>query len=135
MKRKTRAATVDGLIIKDNKLLLVKRGKEPYQGFWALPGGYVEWHETCEEAVVREISEETQLATQVKNIIGVYSAPSRSPHHTISIGYLLKILSGEIQKSEESSDIGWFPLDCLPPLAFDHKNIVDDYLEGIKNGK
>lgn len=57
IKRKGRAVTVDGLIIKEGKILLVKRNHEPYEGFRAIPGGFVEWDETCEERVVREVEE------------------------------------------------------------------------------
>ena len=129
MERKVRPVTVDGLIIKEGKTLLVKRNNEPYFGFWAIPGGYVEWEETCEEAVVREVKEETNLKTGIKSMVGVYSDPSRSPYHTITVAYLLEILGGEVKKSEEATDINWFPLDNLPPLAFDHKEIIKDYVE------
>lgn len=125
--RKIRAVTVDGLIIREGKILLVKRNHEPYFGFWAIPGGYVELNETCEEAVVREVKEETNLKTKIKNLIGVYSGPSRSPHHTITAAYLLEIISGEVRKSREATEIGWFPLNNLPSLAFDHEEIIADY--------
>lgn len=129
MREAVRPATADGLIIKESKILLVKRNHEPYEGFWAIPGGFVEQEETCEEAVIREVREETGLKTKIKEFIGVYSAPSRSPEHTIALAYLLEILGGEVKKSEEATDIQWFPLDDLPPLAFDHRKIIDDYLK------
>ena len=56
-----RGVSVDGVIIRDNKILLIKRGNEPFKGFWALPGGYVDWNESTEEAVAREMMEETGL--------------------------------------------------------------------------
>lgn len=129
MDRKVRPATADGLVIKDGKILLVKRNHEPYKGFWAIPGGYVEWDETFEEAVVREVREETGLKTKIKIFIGVYSAPSRSPEHTITVAYLLEVLSGKVKKSEEATDIEWFGFDNLPPLAFDHEQIIKDCLK------
>lgn len=129
MRKAVRPATADGLIIKKGKILLVKRNHEPYFGFWAIPGGFVEQEETCEEAVVREVREETGLKTKIKEFIGVYSAPSRSPEHTITVAYLLEIMGGKVRKSEEATDIQWFPLDDLPPLAFDHRKIIDDYLK------
>ncbi|MDP3998924.1 MAG: NUDIX hydrolase [bacterium] len=132
MERKVRPATADGLVIKDGKTLLVERNNEPYKGFWAIPGGYVEWGETFEEAVVREVREETNLETRIKSMVGVYSDPHRSPDHTITVAYLLEILGGEVKKSEEATDIGWFPLNDLPPLAFDHRQIIDDCLAKIR---
>lgn len=132
MREAVRPATADGLIIKESKILLVKRNHEPYEGFWAIPGGYVERGETCEEAVIREVREETGLKTRVKEFIGVYSAPSRSPEHTITVAYLLEILSGEVKKSEEATDIRWFSLDGLPSLAFDHQEIVNNFVSKVK---
>lgn len=129
MERKVRAVTVDGLVIKEGKILLVKRNHEPYFGFWAIPGGFVEWGETCEEAVAREIKEETGFEAEVKNLFAVYSAPGRDPRQTITIAYSLEVKGGKMEKSEEATDIGWFPLDKLPPLAFDHSQIISDWLK------
>ena len=129
MKREVRPVTTDGLVIKEGRILLVKRNHEPYFGFWAIPGGFVEQEETCEEAVVREVEEETNLKTAIKSMVGVYSDPYRSPDHTITVAYLLEILGGEVQKSDEATDIGWFPLNNLPPLAFDHRKIIEEYLK------
>lgn len=129
--RKTRAVTADGLVIQKEKILLVRRNHGPYKGFWAIPGGYVELGETCEEAVVREIREETGLETKIKRIMGVYSAPSRDPRQTITVAYLLEIKSGRVQKSEEATDIKWFSLNKLPPLAFDHQEIIKDCVKKL----
>lgn len=123
---KFRAVTVDGLIIKEGKILLVKRKRQPYKGLWAIPGGYLEFGETCEEAVVREVGEETGLKTKIKDFVGVYSTPSRHPQQAISVAYLLEIVGGKVKKGQEATDIGWFPLDNLPPLAFDHREIISD---------
>lgn len=128
MERQIRAVTVDGLVVNDGQILLVKRGKNPYQGFWAIPGGYVEFGETCEEAVIRETKEETGLATAVKKLLGIYSAPGRDPRQTITVAYLLEVRGGMVEKSDEATDIGWFSLNKLPPLAFDHGDMVHDYL-------
>lgn len=124
--RKTRAVTADGLVIQKEKILLVRRNHGPYEGFWAIPGGYVELGETCEEAVLREVEEETGLKTKIKDFVGVYSAPSRDPKQTITVAYLLAIKDGTVQKSEEATDIKWFSLNKLPPLAFDHQKIIKD---------
>lgn len=127
MRRNTRPVTVDGLIIKEGKILLVKRDHEPYRGFWAIPGGFVELGETCEEAVLREVKEETGLQTKIKKLLGVYSTPGRDPRQTITVAYLLEVRGGKVKKSDEATEIGWFVLNNLPPLAFDHREIVADY--------
>ena len=91
--------TVDGIILKDEKILLIKRKNDPFKDMWALPGGFVEYNEKCEDAVVREVSEETGLKTNIKKIFGVYSDPSRDPRgHTISIIYILDIIDGDLKK-------------------------------------
>ena len=67
------ALTVDAVWIRSGKVLLVRRGKPPFRGFWAFPGGFVELHETVEEALVRELREETGLSGHPVKIVGVYS--------------------------------------------------------------
>lgn len=127
MVRKIRAVTVDGLVVKEDKILLVKRSHPPYQDFWAIPGGYVEFGETCEEATIREVEEETGLKTKIKTLIGVYSKPQRHPQQAISVAYLLEIIGGKVKKSQEAKEIGWFSLYSLPPLGFDHAKIIADW--------
>lgn len=121
-----RGVTVDGLIIQKGEILLVKRDNEPYRGFWAIPGGKLEFDETCEEAVLREVEEETGLKTEIKSLIGVYSAPRRHPKQLISAAYFLTVKGGKVRKSKEATEIGWFPLNDLPVLAFDHRKMIDD---------
>lgn len=120
---------VDGIIIRKGKLVLVQRAYEPYEGRYALPGGFVEPGERTEEAVVREALEETGLRTAVKRLIGVYSSPDRDPRgHVVSSVYELKVLGGKLRGSDEVKSIRSFALTNLPKLAFDHSKIVKDYL-------
>ena len=124
--------TVDGAIIKEDMVLLIKRKNDPFKGKWALPGGFVEYGETVEDAVIREINEETGLRTNIKKIFGIYSDPNRDPRgHTISIVYLLDILSGKLKGSDDASEAKFFKLDRLPDLSFDHKNIINDILRSL----
>ncbi|MEA2053695.1 MAG: NUDIX hydrolase [Candidatus Thermoplasmatota archaeon] len=119
--------TVDGVVIKDKKILLIKRKNDPFKGRWALPGGFVEYGETVEEAVVREVKEETGLETTVQSLLGVYSDPDRDPRgHTVSIAYLLSVKKGLPKGGDDASDTKFFDLNALPPLAFDHAQIVRD---------
>ncbi len=120
--------TVDGILVENEKLLLVKRGREPFKGYYALPGGFVEYGEKTEDAIVREFKEETGLDVKVSRLIGVYSDPSRDPRgHTISVVYELKKVGGPLKGGDDASEATFIPLNKLPDLAFDHNKIVEDY--------
>ncbi|XRO74697.1 NUDIX domain-containing protein [Methanocaldococcus sp. 28A] len=122
------AVAVDGIIVKDNKILLIKRKNNPFKGCYALPGGFVECGETVKEAVVREIREETGLITKVKSLLGVYSSPDRDPRgHVISIVFILDVIGGELKAGDDAKEAEFFDLNNLPKLAFDHKKIIEDY--------
>jgi 8-oxo-dGTP diphosphatase len=121
--------TVDGVIVEEGKILLIKRGNEPYKGLWALPGGFVEYGETTEKAVVREVKEETGLLCNIVKLVGVYSDPDRDPRgHTVSVVYMLKVSTGHISAGDDAVKACWFPVDELPEVAFDHSIIIKDAL-------
>ncbi|MBI3981039.1 NUDIX hydrolase [Candidatus Microgenomates bacterium] len=121
---------VDGIIVKDRQILLAKRTIEPFLGFWCLPGGRMNTGETCEEAVVREMIEETGLKCEIIKLLGVYSRPGRDPRgHTVTVAYLLKPVSGELKGNFESSELKFFDLDKIPTnLGFDHRTIIKEAL-------
>ena len=121
--------TVDGIILKDEKILLVKRKNDPFKGKWALPGGFVEYGEKTEDAVAREVLEETGLKTTVDKTIGVYSDPNRDPRgHTITVVYRLNIKGGELKSGDDASDAKFFDVNQLPELSFDHDKIIENAL-------
>lgn len=121
--------TVDAVIERNGEILLVKRGNPPFEGMHALPGGFVDSGETVEEAVVREMSEETGLRTEVVRVLGVYSDPKRDPRgHTVSVVFELKAKGGVPKAGDDAAEAAFFPLDRLPPLAFDHCRVVRDYM-------
>ncbi|MCD6448613.1 MAG: NUDIX hydrolase [Thermoplasmata archaeon] len=123
---------VDGVLIKGDKILLIRRKNEPFKGKWALPGGFVEYGETVEEAVLREFEEEVGLKARIKKLLGVYSKPDRDPRgHVISIVFLLDA-EGEAKAGDDAADARFFPLDNLPPLAFDHEEIIRDAIHAMK---
>lgn len=127
--------TVDGILSSDEGILLIKRKSEPYAGYYALPGGFVNMGERVEEAVLREIQEETGLVTEIVRLSGVYSDPSRDPRgHTVSVVYVLKKISGKRCAGDDASEARCFSFKKLPPLAFDHQKIIDDYLK-VENKK
>ena len=125
--------TVDGIIIHQKKLVLIKRANPPFKGKYALPGGFVEYNEKVEDAVVREIAEETGLITKIKSLCGVYSDPNRDPRgHTVSAVFELKVKSGKLKSGSDAKEAKLFSLDKIPGLAFDHDLIVGDYLKKHK---
>jgi len=131
---KVPSLAVDGIIIKDKKILLIKRKNEPFAGMYALPGGFVEYGETVEHSIEREILEETGLVSRVDRIVGVYSSPERDPRgHTISIAYIMKIVDGKAKAGDDAMDLKFFSIDKIPVLAFDHNIIINDALRLLNN--
>lgn len=133
MRYKSPKVTTDGVIIKDRKILLIKRKNKPYKDKWALPGGFIEYGEKVEESVVREVYEETGLKTKIIDLFGVYSDPNRDPRgHTITIVYLLEILDGKLKSGDDAADLKFFNLKKLPDLSFDHNIIIKDIIRRNK---
>ena len=121
--------TVDIIIETPKGIILVKR-KNPPHG-WALPGGFVDYGETLEEAAVREAKEETSLNVKLVSVLGAYSDPKRDPrHHTISYVFIARS-RGKAKASDDALEIGAFDRNSLPKnLAFDHDKILQDYFSG-----
>ncbi len=119
---------VDGLVLQDGRLVAVRRKYDPHQGQFCLPGGMVEYGETVEEAVVREVREETGLVTEVEELVGVYSAPGRDPRgHVISLAFALRTVGGELRSGSDAAGVDLLDLDDLPEMGFDHNAIVGDF--------
>ncbi|MCX7784976.1 MAG: NUDIX hydrolase [candidate division WOR-3 bacterium] len=119
--------TVDIIIEYQGKIVLIKRNNPPWG--WALPGGFVEYGETVESAAVRESKEETGLDLLELNQFHTYSDPTRDPRgHTVSVVFTAKG-AGVLKAGDDAKDIGLFSLEDLPPLAFDHQKILQDYAE------
>ncbi len=135
MKPRTPALTVDGIILKETLVLLVQRKYEPFQGQWALPGGFVEYGEKTEDAVLREVFEETGLRVKIRSLLGVYSDPHRDPRgHTVTVAYLLDPSGGALHAGDDAGSVKFFKLDELPALAFDHAQIVKDAFKRVDDG-
>jgi ADP-ribose pyrophosphatase YjhB (NUDIX family) len=121
--------TVDAIIEIDNGIILIKR-KNPPAG-WAIPGGFVDYGETLEEAAIREMKEETSLDINLGRQFHTYSNPDRDPrHHTVSTIFIATA-TGNPEAADDAIDIGIFTKDNLPEdIAFDHRQILGDYFEG-----
>jgi 8-oxo-dGTP diphosphatase len=125
---KTPLLAVDAVILFRDGIVLIRRENPPYQGCYALPGGFVEVGETVENAVKREAREETGLEIELMGLVGVYSDPKRdSRGHVVSIAYLAKG-KGELVSGSDARSAEIFLQESLPPLAFDHDKIVGDAL-------
>lgn len=125
------AVTTDIVIftIRDGrlKLLLIKRGGEPYQGRWALPGGFVEMDEDLEASARRELEEETGVSGVYLEQLYTFGRPDRDPRErVITVAYYALIPSDQVrlQAATDAEAVGWFAFEELPPLAFDHDEIV-----------
>lgn len=126
MNHNTPSLTVDTVILFKNKLVLVKRKNPPYQGKFALPGGFVEIGESTEKAAAREAFEETGLSVEILKLIGVYSDPERDPRrHTVSVCYLAKGY-GDLKSGSDAAAVELVELDSIPDLAFDHNKMIND---------
>jgi 8-oxo-dGTP diphosphatase len=123
------SVTADGIVVKGNKLLLIKRGRDPYKGAYALPGGFLEYGERAEDCIVREVREETGLATEVVDLVGLYSDPDRDPRgHFVTAVYHLRAVGGRLRAGDDAESAEWVPMDRLPRFAFDHDKVVKDFL-------
>lgn len=121
--------TVDIIIEYQGGVVLIER-KNPPHG-WAIPGGFVDYGESLEEAAVREAGEETGLEVELLRQFHTYSDPGRDPRqHTISTVFIAKG-SGTLRPADDARDAGVFAEGDLPgDIAFDHRRILEDYFKG-----
>ncbi len=130
------SVTADVIInYKDEGIVLVRRKREPFKDFWAIPGGFLnKGRESVEEAAVREIKEETDLEIDkdALELLGIYSEPQRDPRdHTVSVVYYANVESGNIKGGDDALEARVF--NKIPEkLAFDHSKMLGDYYEKIK---
>jgi 8-oxo-dGTP diphosphatase len=116
--------------------LLIERGREPYRGAWALPGGFVRIAESLDDAARRELLEETGLDCAAVGQIGAFGAPGRDPRErVISIAYLavVRMDSVTLRAGTDAAHALWWPSDSLPSLAFDHAEILSRARERLRD--
>ena len=131
------AVTADMIVLTDEsvpKILLIQRGNEPFKGCWAFPGGFMNMDETTEQCARRELKEETGLEIGEIKQVGAYSAVDRDPRgRTVTVAYITHIPQIlPVTGLDDAAEAKWWPINALPPLAFDHAQILHDALRRSK---
>ncbi len=118
-------------------VLMVLRRRWPYEGYWAVPGGFINMDESLEQAARRELEEETGVRNIYLEQLYTFGSPQRDPRtRVISVAYIAIVRADvqELHVSDESSDVRWFPVRALPEkLAFDHEDIVSYALSRLRS--
>ncbi len=129
------ALTTDVLVVAGGtppRVLLIRRGRPPFAGHWAIPGGFLEPNERLIECAVRELAEETGIRVDPERLVlvGIYDAPGRDPRgRVITVAYATTLPQVvPVRGGDDADRAAWFPIDRLPPLAFDHADIIRDSL-------
>ena len=130
----TTDCVIFGYDVKDGlSVLLIKRGIEPFKDHWAFPGGFIRMDEDAETGARRELREETGLETRCIEQFGCFSEINRDPRdRVITIAYYALVKKSEVAGGDDASEAHWFPIDNVPPLAFDHDRILRVALKTLK---
>ena len=131
------AVTADCVVMtkeENTRVLLIERGFDPFKGCWAFPGGFMNMDETTEQCAIRELEEETGLKVSDIHQIGAYSKVDRDPRgRTITVAYLALVDAPiAVTGQDDAAKARWLPIDALPPLAFDHEDIMRDAIAWYK---
>ena len=127
--------TVDAAWVSAGSVLLIRRRHPPFEGRWALPGGFVEPKETVEEAVIRELKEETGLKPTSFELLGVYSKVGRDPRGpTVTVAFWMRGKPKQPTGGSDAAEARWIPLSEAHGLAFDHDEIVADAERAARRG-
>ena len=114
-------------------VLLIERGNDPYKGCWAFPGGFLNMDESALEGAKRELYEETGLSDAYIHQFHAFSAPDRDPRErVISIAYFALVRLTDVKAGDDAAKAQWFPLDEIPPLAFDHDKMLREALKALR---
>ena len=130
------AVTVDIVILSGEvpDVLLIQRKHPPFEGYWALPGGFIEMEESLEVSALRELEEETGVTNVPLTEVGAFGDPLRDPRgRVITIAYAAVVEKPlNIKAGSDASEASWFPSTELPRLAFDHSQIIRKALDKLK---
>lgn len=115
------------------RILLIRRGAEPFQGKWAFPGGFMKIDETAEECAIRELEEETGLKEAEIEQLHTFTAVDRDPRErVITVAYMAIVDLAEVKGGDDAAEARWFLLNEIPELAFDHREILEMALAKLK---
>ena len=129
------SVTADGLVVKGRKVLLIRRRNEPFKGEYALPGGFLEYGETMEDCVIREVREETGIVSEIVGLFGVFSDPRRDPRgHFVTTVYHMRPKGGKLKAGDDAASAKWVDMNDLPRMAFDHGDIISKFAESGMRG-
>lgn len=106
------------VIIRDGKILLVKRGVEPKKGLWSLPAGFIEVDETVQQCAIREVKEETGLDIELTGVLNVYTIFDDPRYVCLLVVYKANIKGGILKPGDDADATEYFPPHALPPIAF-----------------
>jgi 8-oxo-dGTP diphosphatase len=136
MYKKNVGMSADIIIEREDEIILIKRGNDPFEGKTALPGGILEENETVEQTAVREAKEETGMDVELTEILGVYSEPGRDPRGpTVGIVFIANPMGGELKGGDDAAEAFWINVNEIDfdDLAFDHAKIIEDYIKWKEN--
>lgn len=130
----TTDCVIFGYDVKDGlSVLLIRRGLDPYKGSWAFPGGFIRMDEDAETGARRELNEETGLDSVYVEEFGCFSEVYRDPRErVITIAFYALVRKADVKGGDDAEAASWFPLDRIPPLAFDHDRILRVALRKLK---
>ena len=131
------SVTADAVLFaeKDSQkyVLLIQRGNDPYKGYWAFPGGFLNMDETVARCAERELEEETGIVLTGMQLVGIYSDVERDPRgRVITAAYAAMTTMPEATAADDAAAAKWWPLNALPKLAFDHDKILADAMRFLK---
>lgn len=127
---------VFGLADNHLEILLIQRQNDPFAHAWALPGGFMHMDETAEQAAMRELAEETGVTQIYLEQLYTFTAVARDPRgRVVSVAYYALAKPGDhrLHAASDAESVGWFPIDALPPLAFDHREIIDVAINRLRS--
>ena len=133
------SVTADAVLFAEKEgqmyVLLIQRGNDPYKGYWAFPGGFLNMDETVARCAERELEEETGIVLTGMQLSGIYSDVERDPRgRVITAAYTAMTTMQVATAADDAAAAKWWPLNDLPPLAFDHDKILEDAEELLKIG-
>lgn len=131
------SVTADAVLFAEKEgqmyVLLIQRGNEPYKGYWAFPGGFLNMDETVAHCAERELEEETGIVLTGMQLSGIYSDVERDPRgRVITAAYTAMTTMPVATAADDAAAAKWWPLNDLPPLAFDHDKILVDAKNVLK---